>query len=1314
MLGNEKTGGNEEMRLMNVRKLVLGLISSLCALAGCILLWSAPAFAKEVHLYNSTFGSPGSGPGQLNSPNGIAVNSSTNSIAEPAAGDVYVVDSGNNRVERFSASGAFLGQFNGSGTYEVEGKILTGTPAPTGALSEPTQIAVDNSSGSLDPSAGDVYVVDHDNAVIDKFSPNGAYLGQLTGTPPCTVSNPCKSGGPFETGVVDDRSIVGIAVDPDGNVWVSTFGGFIYSFNDAVDNQYSSERTTGFGGDVQSSLGVDSEDNIYFDPGGNVYAEVNDPGKTLLYPFGGDESARGVAIDSKGGEVYLDDLESVEAFSFSGAQIENFGSGHMGFSREIAVDEGDGSVYVTNFSTGTVSIFEEITLPTVGIAAVSDQQPRSVVLNGTVNPEDGPVSACRFEYGTTTGYGQSVPCSPTAQELGSGSSAVAVSAHLSGLVPGATYHYRLVAEDAAQLSSVTADQELVAGPILGDESVSDVASSSATLEAPIDPNGGETSYYFEYGPSAAYGSYAPVSPPGVNIGFAPGSQSVSVHLQSLTAATSYHYRGVVVQDGEVFAGPDHTFRTESAGGSSTLPDGRTWELVSPVDKHGALFELTEDGGQVQAASNGSGITYIGEGDSPSETTAGHLQREQILSTRGPEGWTSQDLTLPTRLPENGETAELLFHTDFEYHLFSPDLSQAVVEPQEAGTPLLSPEATERTLYLRNDLDGSFSPLVSPADVPPDTPIEESNFDGVSASEWQMQFLAATPDLSHVVFSTPMALTSEAVDDETIQEYVQKKGVDGAPANLYEWGDGTLQLVNILPGDEGVAHGLSPIPRVTLAGVDAGTPRGDAPRDVSNDGRRVAWTWGAPYSSQTLSVYRGLYVRDMVEERTVRIGGKDAVYQTMNAEGSKIFYLESGDLYVYDFETGTATDLTADHGASEPNGGVQELVSDVSEDGSYVYFVAMGALAKGGVSGADNLYLLHDAASGWTTTYIATLSPEDDPDWYANNFGAPLLAEITSRVSPDGRYLAFMSNRSLTGYDNHDAVSGVPDEEVYLYDAQAGRLVCASCNPTGARPEGVSDNTQSELLVDREGTWQGKGSAEGYPRYNHWLAGSIPGWDDLQKDPATYQPRYLSDSGRLFFDSPAALVPQDTNGLEDVYEYEPEGIGNCTGATSSAAEVYVKELAGSPVGGCVGLISSGTSSTESAFYDASENGDDVFFDTTSKLVPEDVDKAYDVYDAHVCSSAVPCTTEPVPPPPCDSGDSCKAAPSPQPPIFGAPASATFSGAGNVSPVPSPEAVTKKKKTKCPATEKPRGGRCVKRKTKRRGKARRDSVKRRAKS
>ena len=76
------------------------------------------------------------------------------------------------------------------------------------------------------------------------------------------------------------------------------------------------------------------------------------------------------------------------------------------------------------------------------------------------------------------------------------------------------------------------------------------------------------------------------------------------------------------------------------------------------------------------------------------------------------------------------------------------------------------------------------------------------------------------------------------------------------------------------------------------------------------------------------------------------------------------------------------------------------------------------------------------------------------------------------------------------------------------------------------------------------------------------------------------------------------------------------------------------------GGCVGLISSGTSAEESAFLDASENGDDVFFLTASRLVPQDVDTALDVYDAHVCSAASPCPPPSAAVTPACEGDACQ--------------------------------------------------------------------------
>ena len=423
------------------------------------------------------------------------------------------------------------------------------------------------------------------------------------------------------------------------------------------------------------------------------------------------------------------------------------------------------------------------------------------------------------------------------------------------------------------------------------------------------------------------------------------------------------------------------------------------------------------------------------------------------------------------------------------------------------------------------------------------------------------------------------------------------------------------------------------------------------------------------------------------------------FQAASADGSRVFFTDTARLSeestqepsgeesaadLYEFEVtsaageplrGRLSDIST--GAVTASADVLNLIVGISEDGSYVYFVANGVLAPGATPGecvrhvdqgeevppplpgaTCNLYVSEpdpEHPGVRETKFIAALSYRDAADWAAGNTSGKEdreqnLSGLTAGVSPNGQYLAFMSQQSLTGYDNRDASSGQPDEEVYLYDASTGRLVCASCNPSREgegfkRPQGVFDTELGGeglgLLVDRPETWQ-----------EHWLAGSLPGWtsDVTGAQPsALYQPRYLSNSGRLFFDSPDDLVPAASNHKEDVYEYEPQGVGSCQFSS-----------------GCIGLISSGTSTRESAFLDASENGDDVFFLTAAQLVPADDDQAFDIYDAHVCSESSPCLTSPA-----ASTQECESSQACRPQSYSAPAqvaaspSATYSGPGNIA-------------------------------------------------
>jgi hypothetical protein len=125
------------------------------------------------------------------------------------------------------------------------------------------------------------------------------------------------------------------------------------------------------------------------------------------------------------------------------------------------------------------------------------------------------------------------------------------------------------------------------------------------------------------------------------------------------------------------------------------------------------------------------------------------------------------------------------------------------------------------------------------------------------------------------------------------------------------------------------------------------------------------------------------------------------------------------------------------------------------------------------------------------------------------------------------------------------------------------------------------------------------------------------------------------------------------GVENVYEYEPSGVGSCNSATGS----------------CVSLISSGGSTLESAFMEATPSGNDVFFLTGARLVPEDSDTAFDVYDARVCTPEEPCLTTPPPAPPgCSAADACRPGEAPQQAPLTPAGTATFSGSGNAPGAP----------------------------------------------
>jgi hypothetical protein len=1102
--------------------------------------------------------------------------------------------------------------FNEAGVLK---KNWTGTSTPSGSFGgNVTGVAVDNSTNPLDAGKGDVYVAIESRGIVDVFHPetNGEehYVGQVTG-----------AARPFQI-AVDEAG--GELVVEDRNGGVSAVDVF---------------KPTGLGT-------YELAHKITGPPPNGVFNQIF-----------------ALAVDSGTGDIYITEFPNglpyrVDQFSPTGSylgQIENVQSLDP---YAMAVDTTSHDLYARSVVYGP-----EVVIPDVTTNPPSNLKPESALLSGTVNPDNEGKVTCQFDWGTSPSFGHTATCPG---EIANGTSPVPVQVLLGGLERGATYYYRLQATNANGTNLGEAWQTesfTTSGAILREESVSDVSAESVTFEATIDPAKQQTSYYFQYGLGTEYGRQTPTTPEAIGA----GTLDVEVpgeHVQGLSPGTEYHYRVVAVSEAkpgelETVYGEDHTFTTQAAGGSFSLLDGRQWELVSPPNKLGALI-YPLGGGVLQASAAGDAIAY--RTNSPSEAVPqGYARVETMLSTRGAGAWSSQDISSP-----HNQGAGTLGNTGYEFQVFSPDLSQAIVSPVSAEFTPLSPEASESTAYLRTDFpagsvethcDSScYRPLVTAANTPPGTVFGEEPDGTCEQRTCGPGFWGASPDLSHVILSSPAQLT----------ETPAPAGGQG----LYEWSAERLQLIDVLPkGEEGPA---------ILAGSEVANTATGVRHAVSNNGERVILEGGSISDRESAGGGKGLYLRDVGAGETTRLdvvqGGKGPSegvrYATGSNDASRIFFLDGGrltasssaggeDLYEYDVNAPAGsrlTDLSVDQNPGEP--AEVKAVIGASEDGSYVYFMASGVLAQDAQAGSLNVYARHEG----TTKLVAVLSIADYGDFYQNY--------LFSRVSPNGEWLAFMSRASLTGYDNRDAVSGQLDAEVYLYGSASGRLVCASCNPTGARPVGASLGNNGGVVTDGLGGW---------------VAGNVPPWsthNPTGADIATfYQPRYLSDSGRLFFDSSDALVAQDVNGAEDVYEYEPAGVLGCFAASTAFV---------SRSDGCLGLVSSGTSPTESGFLDASETGGDVFFLTQARLAPQDYDTAYDVYDAQECTSAAPCLPVPTPPPPpCETEASCRVAPTPQPALYGAPASATFSGTGNVASTPTQVAETKSK---------PKPAKCKKRKGK----------------
>jgi Fibronectin type III domain len=1185
---------------------------ALCASALLFALWCGPASAKV--LLKGSFGS-------FSTVEGIAVESSS--------GDVYVYDRGQEAIFKFDAEGEPV-NFGATGSNEISG---VGSPTSY----EESQLAVDEASG---PAKGDLYLA-RGGESVQVFSAAGAKLGEFANE---GLGLAC-----------------GVAVDPSGAVYVGISSGQI--------NKYAPSGNPVTNADLVSTIvGLGESCDLAVDSTGNVFASHRE-GKVTRYEASqfGSIAPIGSVVDTIGGTLAVDwsndDLdvnqsEIVSQFGSHGEPFEEplatFGAGALQGAIGIAVNDITHYIYVANGYDGdNVNIYADVTKPQVVTLSASHVDTAGATLNGTVTPDGYAINSCSFEYGASSAYGQSVPC---LENVGSGEGPVAVHADVSGLSPGAAYHFRLVASNANG-SAEGADQTFStpAPPEVSGLAISHVSESEASVSAEIDPQRLATTYRVEYGTTESYGMR---TKPLELVSQDANDHRVTVELAGLEPGATYHARLVAVNALGAASSPDSSFTTSQptvvscpnealrTGLSARLPDCRVYEQVSMREKEGASTSESlhtegqsvtkEEGLLFKAASNGDSMYYVTSDAIAGSPAGGQAGYE---ADRSSSGWLTTPLSPPNLLETTPKSSVQAAVRTAEYNYLSEDLSCKLVqtaEPLTADTPAADISQEVVNLYRRN-ADGTYTLL---SNVVPSNP---------EVSYERYKVIGATPNCKKIVFAS---------------EYLFMPNAPLGTLWIYEWDEGTLRFAGALPGGELPFFGDDP------SQIASESSWGK----VSENGSRIF------FEALSSSFQVKLFMREdngTAGAKTVEVDASQtsvptgsSFFQAASKTGARVFFLgdpgltpgnphtsgscqhftgQACDLYEYDTESSELTDISVDDNPLDADANVDGVFA-ISADGSYVYFAAKGQLTPSGGDPHENteaqnesqaeanVYVAHGGSLAFVGRIDDNSSNGDELSQTLSNseyndlLNWPLHWE--ARATPDGRSLLFTSTSQLTGYDNRDAVLGTLDPEAYLYSVDTGKTVCVSCDPSGARP--VYESIAGEARLDTT-------NRPIVPMSNNWF-----GQTSLNN-----QPRVLSEDGqRVFFETTDQLSPLTKSKEDNVYEWEMAGAGSCTSSSRDYSEAS---------GGCVYLLDSGLPESEYAvpatFVDASANGDDVFLRTPSKLLPEDEDGLADIYDVRVDGglarqqATVPC-----------EGEACQGLAAGVP-TFATPSTASLSGSGN---------------------------------------------------
>jgi hypothetical protein len=1162
------------------------------------------------HVFAGSFGAASSTPANpypLSDPSDIAIDQSTS--------DVYVSDLANHRIEKFTASGDFLLMF-GKGVNATGANVCTAvlgeecrpgeagsTPAAFDGTGNGTgsperghlYIAVDNSSG---PSAGDVYIGDTGDNLVLKFDSSGHLItswgdASLTGPAPqgqldgSSAKASAKIEGPFsQHPPVSGEGIMGIAVDNSGNLWVHarSFKNFFSNiFEFAPDGSFlSASATSQINGE---SLAIDLAGDLYLQGAGGAAISKTTPSadrigfvelRSQLEGFG--STNFGIAIDPLTSDIFVSlqlhqglgigHYVGPECNPFQGVahghghiftctMHDFFGGENLTAPQGLAIGAA-ATVYVVDSgdlgSGGThpaqVVVFEG-TGPHVSTGSTSSLNDTSATVTGLVDPADrGDVTTCRFEYGLNSSYGSSVPCEPATPYASAGNE-VEVHALLPGLSPGTTYHYRVAAANSHD-QSVGTDHELAttASPSIDAFSSSGVTATTADLNARINPEGLQTTCLFEYGTTPNYGQLTACPNEG-SIGSSHAYQLVSTNLSELQERVVYHFRvvaenssGKTVTEDQTFSFfapscPNQAERQQTK--ASYLPDCRAYELVSPGNANGTL--LTNPPVAVSPYANdafdfgGTAGIIPGAGDPEN-----NIREDTYAAIRTPTGWNSHFVGIPGNQASEGETR--LTNRSMDRFL---TFENTYLDFQQQRAPAV--DASAPYLYAASgELLGQWPTGLAAI------PNGRRSFGSFQPSA----------DFSHLAFSSNNVAFSP-------------NGLITAPGSAYDFDtkSKTISLISKTASGQDIPQQPSnPEPGEAIQFPERfpakyGTGTNWYPA-VSTDGSHILMSTREGSGSGVRLYMR---VNDAI---TYEISpGRNVGYVGMTEDGAKVFFTSkeqltgadhdtSADLYLWS-EAGEAegTPLTLISKGDNPGAagepgqsdschaswvsgcGALPVVGALQSDNAIaarsgaIYFYSPEQLdGTKGAPNQENLYLYTGAA----VRYVATLAPGSSCIQVNGGNDCSNGPLLRIQVSPEGDHAAFVTSQNLTAYSSNG------HQEMFSYDPSATKgPVCVSCNPQGAPAS--SDVSASEAGL------------------------------------------FMTDDGRTVFYTTESLVPQDTNGFPDVYEYVEGRPQLITTGTGGPETVTVSDSFGS--------------STRSAGLAAvSADGTNIFFSTYNTLVPQD--------------------------------------------------------------------------------------------------------------